>query len=287
MDTGTAPAVSPKPRQTALWMRLLRATAVGAATATVLMSGYVMLFENSFIYFPARGHVGPCPTPGGDVYLTTADGVKIHGWHVTHPQARVSLLYVHGNAGNIDERREFLEGLRSRLPANVLLIDYRGFGNSEGSPDEAGVYRDARAAWDWLAQRAPPERIVILGKSLGGAVAAELASRVSAGGLIIQNSFTSAAGMSRIAMPYFPVGRWLLRSKFDTLAKVPAIRCPKLIIHTEDDEMIPFRMGRQIFEAAAPPKEFAAFQTGGHNAVFIVNADAYYARVRQFVETIK
>ena len=203
-----------------------------------------MLFEESLIYFPDKGGVGPSPSPGQDVYLQTSDGVRIHGWYVTHPKAQMTLLWLHGNAGNIEIRRDLLEGLRG-LPAHVLVIDYRGYGNSEGKPSEDGIYRDARAAYDWLLTRTAPERIVIFGKSLGGAPACELASQVRCGGLIIQSSFTRAGDMASRVMPFFPA-RWLVRTRFDNLGKVARIGCPKLFIHAVDDEMIPFSMGERL-----------------------------------------
>lgn len=262
--------------------RLLRFAATTLAVCFILVAGFLVFFENSFIYFPTRGGVGP--SPGEDVWLTAADGVRIHGWYVTHPQAQVTLLWLHGNAGNLEIRRELLEGLR-RLPANVLVIDYRGFGKSEGNPNEAGVNRDARAAYEWLLARTQPERIVVFGKSLGGGPACELASRVKVGGLIVQSSFTRAGDMASIVFPFLPLARYLVRTKFDSLGKVAEIRCPKLFIHTIDDDLIPFSMAKRLYEAAAPPKEYAWFDTGGHNGVWSAQKD-YYSRVSAFLEKV-
>ena len=140
-------------------MFTLIATVVGALFLVVVV---LLLLENSLIFFPTKGDVGK--SPGEDVFLTASEGVRIHGWYVTNPQATQTLLCFHGNAGNLEDRREWLEGLRE-LPANVLIIEYRGCGRSEGQPNEAGVYRDARAAYDWLLRekRVPPERLVIFG----------------------------------------------------------------------------------------------------------------------------
>ncbi len=270
-------------RKTRLWVRIIRAVGLAAGAVALYFTGYIMLFEESLIYFPEKGGIGP--SPGEDVYLTTADGLKIHGWYVTHPEAKVALLWLHGNAGNIEIRRDLLEGLR-RLPANVLLIDYRGYGNSEGRPSEEGLYRDARAAYDWLAKRLAPERIVIFGKSLGGAPACELAWQAPCGGLIVQSSFTNAADMASRVMPFFPPGRWLVRTRFDNLSKVSRIRCPKLFIHTVDDEMIPFAMAERLYAAAAPPKEYAWFPAGGHNGVWVADPQRYYSRLSQFLNSI-
>jgi fermentation-respiration switch protein FrsA (DUF1100 family) len=216
------------------------------------------------------------------VFLTTSDGVKIHGWFVAAPNARVTLLWFHGNAGNLENRRDMLDGLRL-LPAQVLVIDYRGFGKSDGSPDEQGIYRDGRAAYDWLVQtrQVPPQRIVLLGESLGGAVACELATQVPVGAVILQSTFTNAADMSRLVLPGFPA-RWIIRHRFDNIGKVAMIRVPKLFLHARDDEVIPFAMGPRLFEAAASPKESHWFSAGGHNGIFAFAPD-YYPRLSAFL----
>ncbi len=241
-----------------------------------------MLFEDAFIYFPARGGVGE--SPGEDLFLTASDGVRIHGWHVSEPGAGATILWFHGNAGNLEDRRGMLLRLRS-LPANVLVIDYRGYGRSEGKPSEAGIYLDARAAWDWLAARTPPERIVILGKSLGSAPACELASLVPCGGLVVQSGFTSAPEMARRVLPIFP-GRFFMRTKFDNLSKVAGISCPKLFIHGREDEVVPFSMGERLFAAAAEPKEFAWFDGAGHNDLWAIREQEYFSHLSSFLRTV-
>lgn len=247
------------------------------------IGGALMLFENSLIFFPSKDGVGR--SPGEDVFLTTSDGVKIHAWYVSHPSASITLLWFHGNAGNLEDRREWLAGLRD-LPANVLTIDYRGYGKSEGKPDELGVYRDAQAAYDWLVKRGKPEKLVIMGESLGGAVACDLASKVKCGGLIVQSSFTNAADMTPLVMPHFPA-RWFLRTKFDNLGKVARISVPKLILHASDDEVIPFAMGQKLCAAAAPPKECTWFQTGGHNGIYMLAGKEYYQRLAKFLKLVE
>ncbi len=264
-------------------MRLLWVAAAAGVLSFLAIGGALMFFENSLIFFPSKDGVGR--TPGEDVVLTTSDHLKIHGWYVTNPAATVTLLWFHGNAGNLEDRRDWLLGLRN-LPANVLLIDYRGYGKSEGKPDEQGVYADAQAAYDWLVQRAKPEKVVIMGESLGGAVACEMASRVKCGGLIVQSSFTSAADMSSLVVPHFPA-RWFMRSKFDNLEKVQKIAVPKLILHASDDEVIPFAMGQKLCAAAAAPKECEWFKTGGHNGIYMLSAKEYYPRLAKFLAGIK
>jgi fermentation-respiration switch protein FrsA (DUF1100 family) len=261
------------------WVRVLRTAGLALGLAFILGAGFVMLFEDSFIYFPTKGHVGA--GPGEDVFLTTSDGVRIHAWHVTHPDAKVTLLWFHGNAGNLAGRRDMLLELRD-LPANVLAVDYRGYGRSEGSPSEAGLYADARAAYDWLCARIPAGRIVVFGKSLGGGPACELAAEVPCGGLILQSTFTRAPDMASRVMPLFPA-RWFMRTKFDNLAKVPRIACPKLFVHSRDDEIIPFPMGERLFAAAAEPKEAAWFDGAGHNDLWVTRRREYYARLSGFL----
>jgi fermentation-respiration switch protein FrsA (DUF1100 family) len=274
----TGSASRPPPRW---WKRILRTLGLAGLLVIILGTVLILIFENSLIYFPTKGGVGP--SPGQEVWLTCSDGVKIHGWYVAHPDARVTLLFLHGNAGNLEDRRDMLVRLRE-LPANVLLVDYRGYGRSEGKPDEPGLYRDARAAYDWLLTKAPPGRIVVLGKSLGAGPACELASTVPCGGLIVQSAFTRAPDMASRVLPLFFWARWIMSSKYDNLAKVASIRCPKLFIHSRSDEIIPFVMAERLFAAAADPKEHEWYDGGaGHNDLWIVHARDYFPRLARFL----
>ncbi|HVR82858.1 MAG TPA: alpha/beta hydrolase, partial [Planctomycetota bacterium] len=238
----------------------------------------LMIFEEKFIYFPASGDVGT--SPGEDLRLTTPDGVRLHGWYFPHPRAKATILHLHGNAGNLRDRRDLVRDLQS-LGVNVLAIDYRGYGESEGSPSEKGLYIDSRAAYDWLLTKTSPEKIVIHGESLGGGPACELASTVPCGGLILQSTFTRAPDMAPRVLPFFP--KFLVRTQFDNLAKVPQIRCRKLFLHSRADEMIPFDMGEKLFAAAAEPKENAWFTGCGHNEMTISRARKYYSRMEEFL----
>jgi hypothetical protein len=262
--------------------RILRSSCLCVALLGVVGAGFVMIAEDSFIYFPAKGSVGP--SPGEELTLTASDGVRIHAWWVPHPQAGVSVLLFHGNAGNLEDRRDLVRQLREH-PANVLAVDYRGYGKSEGKPSEEGLYRDARAAYDWLCAKTPPGRIVVLGKSLGGAVAADLASKVPCGGLILQSTFTSTPDMAGRVMPLFPA-RLFMRTKYDTLSKVPKIACPKLILHSREDEMIPFEMGEKLYAAAADPKECEWVDEADHNGMIGQLGVKYYRRIGEFLEKI-
>jgi hypothetical protein len=265
------------------WKRVLRTLALTAGVFFLLGAGFVVIYEDSLIYFPTKG--GVRASPGEEVSLTGSDGVKIHGWYVAHPEAKATLLWLHGNAGNLEDRRDMLQDLRA-LPANVLVIDYRGYGKSEGQPSEEGLYRDARAAYDWLLTKTSADRIVLFGKSLGAGPACELASSVPCGGLIVQSAFTRAPDMASRVLPMLFFARWIMHSKYDNLAKVAKIACPKLFIHSRADEIIPFEMAERLFAAAAEPKECAWFDRGGHNDLWIRNAREYYSRLARFLGRI-
>ncbi|HLL16405.1 MAG TPA: alpha/beta hydrolase [Pyrinomonadaceae bacterium] len=277
------------------------------ALLVACLLGYVMLFEDSFIYFPAkypegvwereppRAREGRIVAQVEDVQLTAADGVRLHGWYCTPRmgtaggafvpvEARATLLFLHGNAGNISHRYEII-GYLMQLPANVLIIDYRGYGKSEGRPSEEGLYADARAAWDYLiaARGVPATQIVIFGESLGGAVAIDLASKTNACGLVVQSSFTSIADMAGEVLPFVP--RFVLRTKMDSLSKIASVSSPKLFIHSQADEIIPYRLGRRLFDAARPPKQFYEVKGASHNLMYEIGGAPYYEALRGFIES--
>jgi hypothetical protein len=251
---------------------------------------FVVLFEDRFIYFPTR-HPEPAgawetarlPFPCEDVWLTAADGVKIHGWHARGDGARWTLLYLHGNAGNIAGRAGMIQRM-TRLPADVLAIDYRGYGRSEGAPSEAGLYADARAAYDWLVgeRRVDPGRIVLYGESLGTAPAAELAAQLPVGRIVLQSPFTRIRDMAGRVVPLLPV-HWFMRHRYDTFSKVARVRAPVLVIHSPDDEVIPFEQGRRVFEAAPEPKQFYEAAGGGHNDLVEFEGERFWDRLRAFL----
>lgn len=240
-----------------------------------------MWFEDRFIYDPEKNGVGK--SPGEDVWLRTTDGVRIHGWFVSHPRASAAILWLHGNAGNVEHRRAALEELR-RLPADVLLVDYRGYGRSEGVPSEAGLVADARAGYDWLAERFHPSGIVVLGESLGGGPACELALAREVGGVVLQSTFTSIRDMVPHVLPIVP--RRLVRTRFDNLAKVPRITAPKLFVHSRDDRVVPFEMGERLAAAAAAPKRTEWFERAGHNGFWASEPVRYRACLRGFLEEV-
>jgi uncharacterized protein len=275
-----APRGAPRPARA----RLLRAAGLALLLLVVAPACVAMLFEERLIYFPIAGGVGPPPAGGEDVWLDTADGGRVHGWWLPREGARVALLFLHGNAGNLEHRRGILEGLRE-LGAGVLAIDYRGYGRSPGSPSEAGLHADARAAHDWLAARVDPARIVVYGESLGGGPACELAATAPVGGLVLQSAFTSVPDMAARVVPWLP-GRWLVRTRFDNLAKVGAIACPKLVLHSRADEVVPFAHGERLFAAAREPRECVWIGAAGHNDPVLGPGSPFRAALASFLERV-
>jgi uncharacterized protein len=252
-----------------------------------------MFFEDKFIYHPAKYPEGVWDIQHGkvsreDITLTTEDKVSIHGWYSSpNPPMKDSpvILWLHGNGGNITTCYPLVQNY-VEMGFEVFIIDYRGYGRSSGRPTEEGIYKDARAAWDYLLneRKILAERIVIQGVSLGGAPAIELSTRVNPAGLIVQCTFTSIADMARIRMPFVP--GFLVRTRMDSIRKIASIRSPKLIIHSTLDEVVPFWMGRKLYEAASEPKHFLEVPDAYHNDVEIAGGSRYYETVRNFVTKV-
>ena len=257
-----------------------------ATVATILLTLAPMARPaDRLVFFPARALDGGTPAALGlayeEVALTAADGVRLHAWWVPAPAARRSVLFLHGNAGNISHRLDKLAVLAG-LDASVLLLDYRGYGRSEGTPDEAGTYRDADAAYAWLRGRGvAPETIVAYGESLGGPIATDLAAHQSLGGLVLESAPTSILAVAQHHYPMLPV-RWFLSVRYDALARLPRVRAPLLVLHSPRDELVPFAMGEALF-AAAPGRKRLVRLDGGHNDGFIVAAEIYQAALREFL----
>ena len=213
----------------------------------------LMFFENSLIFVPGGPQSGNWNPPGlsvEDAWFQAADGTKLHGWYQRHERPRAVILFCHGNAGNVTDRAQVLSALKNWTGASALVFDYRGFGRSEGRPNEAGVLADARAARTWLAQREkmPEERIVLMGESLGGAVAVDLAAD-GARALILENTFSSLPEVAARHLPWLPV-RLLMHTRLDARAKIAAYHGPLLQSHGDPDSIVPIELGRRLFEAA-------------------------------------
>jgi fermentation-respiration switch protein FrsA (DUF1100 family) len=222
---------------------------------------------------------------GEEVFLHTEDGVRIHAYFLPHPGASRTMLFLHGNAGNASHRLPNAAEL-VRLRTHVLLLDYRGYGRSEGRPTEAGVYADARAGLAYLVGERgfPAPRIVVFGRSLGGAAAVDLAQGEPLGGLILESTFTSASDVARHALGS-PIAA-LLRGRFESDRKIQNIRCPLLFFHGDRDRIIPLDLGRRLFEMAPEPKAFETLRGAGHNDTPLVGGRAYFKRIEQFLDDV-
>lgn len=237
--------------------------------AYLLITVILMILEEWFIFFPARypeGEWQPSGLEFEDAWFQSSDGTRLHGWYVPHEQPRAVILFCHGNAGNITHRAETLQILNKLVGVSVLIFDYRGYGRSEGKPNEPGILADARAARAWLAQRAgiAEKNVVLMGRSLGGAVAVHLAAQHGARALVLESTFTSVPDLAAHHYPWLPVRR-LLRTRFNCVDKIAAYRGPLLQSHGDADTIVPYSFGRRLFEAANEPKQFFTIPGGDHN----------------------
>jgi len=244
----------------------------------------VPLIEPGMIYFPTK-EIGMDPASVGlkyeDVYFKTSDGIKINGWLVKNNRSKKVILFFHGNGGNISHRMDLIKLLHA-LPASVFIIDYHGYGRSEGKPSEKNLYLDAKAAYDYLIKEKKyrPSQIVVMGSSLGGAVATELAVRERVGALILKSSFTSAKEMAVRMNPLYRIPIVWIRSDFDNLKKIGKVEVPVLIIHSKKDEMIPYQMSVALYEKANQPKRLLLLEKYRHND--FIRAPEYIRSLRQW-----
>ncbi len=279
----------------------LSALVVVAGLLAILLI-WLLWNEPRMIYMPIR-EIEIAPDQAGlpfeEVALTTSDGVKLHAWLLPSPTNRSdssaspsettaaaarppTVLLFHGNAGNISHRLDKARILHE-CGADVLLVDYRGYGRSEGRPSEAGFYRDAEAAYRYLTddRRLDPRSIVFYGESLGGAVAAELASRFQVGGLVMESAFTSVPDVAQAMVPFLPV-RWLVRHRYDSVAALGRVRAPVLVFHSRDDEYFPMRHAERLAAAAGDRVRMVALR-GGHNDAFLISGDTYREALHAFL----
>ena len=290
-DEDNPPAVShaagpagAKPRQGKL-RRMLFSIVKIAVIVYIVFGAILFVFQKRFIYMPSREmrqDPGSLGLEFEELTLTASDGVKIFGWYIPAKADKGTVIFCHGNAGNISGRLPTI-GLFHAIGMNVMIFDYRGYGRSEGSPGEAGTYRDASAAWDYVTavRGEKPERIIVFGRSLGGAIAAHLAETKKPAGLILESTFTSVPDMARKMYPVYPT-RLLSRVKYDTLKRIDGLECPIMILHSVDDEMIPYEHGRKLFGAAPEPKRFVEMQ-GSHNEARPAGVD-YQRTLGEFID---
>lgn len=256
--------------------------------------GIVIVFwaiQKKLIYFPMRELEGTPAEMGldyEDVSLTTSDGLRLHGWYVPAPSSRGTVLYFHGNAGNVSHRTQSLWRFHD-LGVSTFIIDYRGYGQSEGEPSEEGTYIDAEAAWDYLRteRNEPAERILLYGRSLGGAVAVELAARHDPAGLIVDSSFTSIPDLAKKLYPFlrFLPLRTICRHRYESIDRIADVQCPLLVLHSPDDRMIPISHGRRLADAAPKPGCFVQTH-GDHNESFEMSGDVIIPALREFLRDV-
>jgi fermentation-respiration switch protein FrsA (DUF1100 family) len=218
------------------------------------------------------------------IKIRTEDGLTLNGWFIPAQNARGVLLFFHGNAGNISHRLDSIK-IFHELRLSTLIFDYRGFGASEGKPSEEGTYCDAEAAWRYLTELRGihEEKVVLFGRSLGGAIAAYTASRHNANALILESAFTSLPDIAAAIYWFFPA-RWLTRMKYDTRSALASISSPVLIIHSSEDGLVPYSHGKALFETAREPKQFLKL-VGGHNGGFLLDRQRYLKGLDDFLGT--
>jgi uncharacterized protein len=267
-------------------------TALGWGVAIYVgLALYLYVFQARHVYFPDLPSRRVTATPADiglafeTVTLSTSDGERLAGWFIPAPAARGTLLYLHGNGGNMGHRLDPIAVFHA-LGLSIFIIDYRGYGASSGKPSEDGTYQDALAAWQYLTQqkRLMPEAIVVFGESLGGSIAAWLAARHPPAGLVIYASFTSVPEMAQELYPMFPA-LWLSRYHYDTRAALDSVHCPVLIMHSPDDEIIPFSHGQALLAAAHEPKRLVEL-AGGHNDALLVSQQIYAREVGNFLQPL-
>ena len=267
---------------------IIRNVIILIALVYILIILLLFFFQSRLVFFPQR-EITLTPEVAGlpyeDVYFVAEDGIKLNGWFIPSDPGRGVILFCHGNAGNISHRLETIK-IFNDLDLNVFIFDYRGYGKSAGRPGENGTYLDADAAWIYLTEirNIDPRNIIVFGRSLGGAVAVNLASERPVRGLIVESSFTSIKDLGSETYPFLPV-RLLSRIEYNALEKIKKVQCPKLIIHSRDDEMISFRHGERLYNAASEPKEFLEI-SGTHNEGFLLNSERYKSRIGSFLNQI-
>jgi fermentation-respiration switch protein FrsA (DUF1100 family) len=269
-------------------MRVLYNVLTAAAIVYVALAVLLYLFQNRMVFLANMPGRALTATPGDagmafeDVQFAAGDGTRLHGWYIPADAPRGTVLFFHGNAGNISHRLDSI-AIFHALGLDVFIFDYRGYGRSAGRPGESGTYQDARGAWDYLVgeRGIDPRGIVIFGRSLGGAVGAWLAAREQPAAVILESCFSSAEDMARRLYPFMPV-KLITRLHYPVVEYAAGFRNPLLVVHSRDDEIIPFRMGQAIHAAAPGPKALLEIH-GDHNNGFIMSQDRYVPALDTFI----
>lgn len=261
--------------------------ALSWAVAALVFVALLYFYANRAVYYPLKYPAGDWDAQerigAVDIWMQASDGVKIHGWWVERAGSPLATLFLHGNAGNITHRAARIQEIVA-AGSSVLMLDYRGYGKSGGRPTERGLYRDAEAGFVYLLGKGyRAERIILHGESLGTAVAIDLGWRRPCAGLILEAPFTSASDVAATVAPY--VGPLLVRS-YNSLPKIRWIRVPKLFMHGDRDEVVPLRLGQELYEAAQGPKTFWTIAGAGHNDILERSGAEYRHRLRDFYERV-
>jgi uncharacterized protein len=229
----------------------------------------LLLLENYLVYPGTTASQNWVPAPIAeikDVDLVTADGTKVHGWWLPCPGCERTLLYFHGNGGNLSHRGGLMVKLSKILETAVFIVDYPGYGKSQGSASEVGCYQSATASYDWLTQtqNRDPKRMIYYGASLGGGVAVELATRKPPGAVVLVKTFTSLPDVAASKFPFLPV-RWLMRNRMASIDRIRSVDSPVFSCHGDDDHVVPFALGEKLFAAALEPKRFVRLPGQDHD----------------------
>jgi fermentation-respiration switch protein FrsA (DUF1100 family) len=272
-------------------MRTLVSLLTIAASVYVLLALVLYLFQNKMVFLSNLPGRALTASPGDigleyeDVYLSTSDGERLHGWYVQASNSKGVVLFFHGNAGNISHRMDSIE-IFHRLGLDTLIIDYRGYGQSTGKTTEQGTYLDAQAAWSYLVDERgiAAEQIIIFGRSLGGAIGAWLGAQHTPAAVIIESSFSSGVDMARRLYPFLPV-RLITRLRYPVAEHASRMDCPVLVVHSRDDEIIPFAMGQSIYAAVKQRKSFLELR-GDHNNGILISRQEYIRGLDGFIESV-
>ncbi len=275
------------PRPVASVLRAARAVLIVVVVLGVLVR-FTTLVDRFFIFFP-EGDLDRTPADRGlefdDVFFQASDEERLHGWFVPGTTDK-TIVWFHGNAGNIGHRVDNIVELHDRLGVNIFIFDYRGYGLSDGSPSEQGMYLDADAALSYVAARSDVREgdLVYFGRSLGCAVAAEAARRSPPNALVLESGFTSVQEMASLHYPVIGVFGRLMQTKFDCRAKLKAVNVPVLVMHGDRDDIVPIDIGRKLFDAANPPKRFYTISGAGHNDTYVAGGEEYYDELARFLD---
>ena len=265
-------------------VRITLGVLVGATLSLVFL-------EKRLIYYPAATlDVTPkeLGLPSEDVAIDVEGGVKLHGWFIKAAKepSVATVLFSHGNAGNIADRLDRVMQLRS-TGADFFLYDYRGYGRSTGSPDEEGTYKDGRAAYDYLVKirGVDPKRLVLMGESLGCAISLQIAVEREAAGLVLEAPFASIAHMAGAIYPFLPL-RPFIRTRYDNLDKAARLKMPLFVIQGTQDEVIPVAQGKMVHDAAPQPKQYLAVEGAHHNDVYLIGGASYRRALTDFISSV-